>query len=137
MKLFHQEKAVSRKVKSLLLVAVAAFFSVNSLAQTSDSPQQTAKKRTAVHKTKREPPTKDLSAQVDALQGKLDQAQTQIQEQQIQIQQLQKSLQDSIGVLQQQQQQLQVSVQKANEQAVVARNTAAEAGTKVSDVQSS
>jgi len=137
MKLFDQEKAVSRKVKSLLLVAVAAFFSVNSLAQTSDSPQQTAKKRTAVHKTKREPPTKDLSAQVDALQGKLDQAQTQIQEQQIQIQQLQKSLQDSIGVLQQQQQQLQVSVQKANEQAVVARNTAAEAGTKVSDVQSS
>src|SRR5215470_11936386 len=123
----NREKEMSGKIKSLLLIAVAALFAVNSFAQTTDTPKRTEKKGAAVHKTKSEPPKKDLSAELDKLQGKLDQAQTQIQQQQTQIESLQKSLQDSIGVLQQQQQQLQVSVQKANEQAAVARNTAAEA----------
>lgn len=130
-------KRRSRRVKLLLSIAMTAFFTVSTFAQTPTPPKQTTKKRAATQKTTSKPPVKDLSAQVDALEGKLDQAQTQIQQQQTQIDRLQKSLQDSVNILQQQQQQLQVSVQKASEQAVAARNTAAEAGTEVTSVKSS
>lgn len=128
---------MSRIAKSLLLVGVAAFFSVNSLAQTSDSPQHTAKKGTAAQKTKRKTPTQELATQVETLQGKLDQAQTQMQQQQTQIEQLQKSLQDSVAALQQQQQQLQNSVQKAHEQAILAGDTASTANAKASSAETS
>ena len=64
---------MSSTVKSLLLIAVGVLFAVNSLGQTPDPPKRTTKKRPAVHKTESKPPAKDLSEQVDALQGKLDQ----------------------------------------------------------------
>jgi hypothetical protein len=128
---------MSRTFRSLLLIAVGSFFAANSFAQTSSPPKPPAKKAAATQKAKSKPTTQELSAQVDALQGRFDHAQTQIQQQQTQIEQLQKSLQDSVNALQQQQRQLQDSVQRAHEQAIVARDTASSADTKVTSVESS
>ena len=132
---------MSKIVKLLSLTALAALLAFNSLAQTPDSPKQTAKSGAAAHKAAHnansKTPTKELSEQVDALQGKLDQAQAQIQQQQTEIERLQQSWQDSMHLLQQQQQQLQATVQKASEQATVARANAVEANTEVTNVRSS
>ena len=127
---------MSKVVKSLSLTTLAALLAFNSLAQTQDPPKPTAKSGTA-QKTKKEKSTEDLSGKVDVLQGRLDQAQTQIQQQQSQIERLQKSLEDSVQLLQQQQNQLQASVQKTSEQASVARDTAVLASTEVTNVKSS
>src|SRR5258708_12412485 len=74
---------------------------------------------------------------MEAVQGRLDKAQAQIQQKQTQIERLQKSLQDSVQILQQRQNELQVSVHKASEEAMVARDTAELVDTKVTGVKSS
>lgn len=135
------ERKCQRSLNRCPLTTLAALLAFNSLAQTPDPPKQTAKSGTTAHKTAHnansKTPTKELSEQVDALQGKLDQAQAQIQQQQTEIERLQQSWQDSMHLLQQQQQQLQATVQKASEQATVARASAVEANTEVTNVRSS
>src|SRR5208337_30096 len=127
---------MSGTAKSLLALAVAGMFAFNAVAQTPDPSTQTAKSGTTVQKSKKKP-TENLSGKVEVLQGRLDQAQTQIQQQQGQIERLQKSLQDSVQLLQQQQNQLQVSVQETSEQASVAQGTAVQANTEMTDLRSS
>lgn len=127
---------MSRTVESLLCTALVALFAANCLAQTS-SPAQTTTKSTAADQKTKTKSTKDTSEQLEAMQGKLDQAQTQIQQQQSEIEGLRRSLQDNITALQQQQKQLQSSVQKASEQASVAQSTAAQADVQFTNAKSS
>src|SRR5271165_2163234 len=127
---------MSRIAKSLLSTTLATLLAVNTVAQTPDPPKQNAKSRTTVQNGKKKP-SENLSGKVEALQGRLDQAQTQIQQQQGQIERLQKSLQDSVQLLQQQQNQLQVSVQKTSEQASVAQESAVQANREMTDLRSS
>ena len=127
---------MSRNVGSLLSVAAATLFAVNSWAQTTTAANTATKVGARVHKTANKQsanPTK----KVESLESKLDQAQAQIQQQQAQIEQLQRSLQDSVNLLQQQQRQLQASVEEAKEQANAARESAVQAGTVAADVKSS
>lgn len=130
---------MSIRFRSLLPIALGSLFVVNSFAQTTSPPKEPAKKAAVTQKAKKPPAptTKELSAQVETLQDKLDQAQTQIQQQQGQIEHLHQSLQESINALQQEQQQLRASVQKANDEVVVARNAAVEAGSQVTAVKTS
>src|SRR5271157_1022850 len=127
---------MSRIAKSLLSTTLATLLAVNTVAQTPDPPKQNAKSRTTVQNSKKKP-TENLSGKVEALQGRLDQAQTQIQQQQGEIERLQKSLQTSVQLLQQQQNQLQVSVQETSEQASVAQESAVQANREMTDLRSS
>ena len=127
---------MSRIAKSLLSTTLATLLAVSAGAQTPAPPTQTAKSGTTVQKSKKKA-TENLSGKVEALQGRLDQAQTQIQQQQGQIERLQKSLQDSVQLLQQQQNQLQVSVQRTSEQASAAQESAVHANREMTDLRSS
>jgi hypothetical protein len=118
-------------VNSLLSVTIVICFGASTRAQTPAPTNQTVEKASSKSETKQ------LFRQLEALQGKLDEAQGQIQQQEAEIERLHKSLQDSVDILQRQQQQLQASIQKANDQSVLARDTAAQVGGAVTDVKSS